>query len=240
MPRRVSYALIGAGLAQGAAAGLLLIRAIAQGRPSVRRLRREVAADLTTYSYIAVSTTAAFTAFGAVIGRQADRLAQLATTDSLTGLFNARAFRSRFHEEIARAARYGQPLSLLMLDLDGLKRINDEHGHEIGDLALRRVAAAIRGGLRKSDLAARIGGDEFTVLAPNTSEPAAMMLGERLRALVREANGGETPHRSTVSVGISTYPALADDAPDELWLLRAADEALYRVKRDGGDRVGHT
>jgi len=237
LPRRVSYALVGAGLAQGAAAGLVLIRAIARGHHSIRSLRREIADDLPTYAYIAISTTVVFSAFGALLGRQADRLAQLATTDPLTELFNRRAFRRRFHEEIARAARYHQPLSLLVLDVDGLKNINDDYGHEAGDNTLRLIAAAIRHGLREPDVAARVGGDEFTVLAPNTDQASAVVLGERLRALVTERNAGEMQPRATVSIGIATFAASSDETSDELSLMRAADAALYQAKRGGGNRV---
>jgi diguanylate cyclase (GGDEF)-like protein len=105
---------------------------------------------------------------------------------SLTGLLNARAFDQRLHQEVARAARYGGPLALLILDLDGLKRINDQQGHLAGDRALQSVASAIRDELRDVDIAARLGGDEFGVLAPRTDGTAALVLGNRVRVLAAE------------------------------------------------------
>jgi len=234
--RSAFYALVGAGLAQGAAAGLLFIRAIAQDQFTLLSLRREVADDLATYAYIAVSTTIVFSGFGALIGRQADRLAALATTDALTGLSNARAFRLRFREEFARAARYRQPLSLLAIDVDRLKQVNDDYGHHSGDEMLKHVAAAIRQGLRQSDLGVRISGDEFAVVAPNTNQASALSLAERLRALVLEGIGPPPRHKTTVSIGISTFDP-ARDASDEPSLMRSADAALYQAKRDGGNRI---
>lgn len=233
MPRRLSYALIGAGLAQGAAAGLLLLRVGELRQVSLAEIGREVATDLGTYAYVAVSTTVAFSLFGGLVGHYADRLAQLASTDPLTGLLNARAFRSRFHEEMVRAMRYRQPLSLLIADLDGLKRVNDEYGHEAGNDALRRVATAIRSGLREADVGARVGGDEFVVVGPNTDESAAIVLAERLRALV--ARGNAIQRGTTVSIGIASFVPSDEDGVSELALMRAADAALYQAKRDGGN-----
>jgi diguanylate cyclase (GGDEF)-like protein len=203
----------------------------------VGELTREIAADLGTYLYTTISTTMAFSLFGGVVGDSADRLAQLATTDGLTDLLNSRAFRQRFHEEMVRAVRYRQPLSLLIVDLDGLKRINDEYGHDAGDKALCRVAAAVRAGLREADLAARIGGDEFAVLAPNTNETAAIVLGERLRALVADGNPSGVELGTSVSIGIASFVPSHRDAVSERSLMRAADMALYRAKREGGNRA---
>jgi diguanylate cyclase (GGDEF)-like protein len=237
IPRRVSYALIGAGLAQGIGAGLLLVRLIRQKNWSLSSLTREIGSDLGTYVYIASATTAAFSLFGGFVGRYADQLAELATTDVVTGLLNARAFRQRLHEEMVRATRYLQPLSLLIMDMDDLKRLNDEHGHEAGDKALRRVGTAIRDGLREADLGARIGGDEFGVLAPNTNEAAAVVFGERLRASVAEGNRSALQPGTTVSIGIASFAPTNRATTTEVSLMRAADAALYRAKREGGNRV---
>jgi diguanylate cyclase (GGDEF)-like protein len=237
VPRCLSYALIGAFVAQGAAAGLLFLRLRERRQFSLGEVEREIARDLGTYAYVAVSTTAAFSLFGGLVGHYADQLGQLASTDGLTGLLNARAFRHRFHEEMVRAMRYRQPLSLLVVDLDGLKRVNDKYGHEAGDDALRRVAAAIRNGLREADLGARVGGDEFAVVGPNTNEAAAIVLAERLRALVAQGNANTAQRGTTVSIGIASFVPSDRDVSSELALTRAADAALYRAKRDGGNRV---
>jgi diguanylate cyclase (GGDEF)-like protein len=183
-----------------------------------------------TYVYVTVSTVAVFALFGYVLGRQADALVRLSRTDSLTGLGTPRAFEERLAHETARASRYGEPLSLLALDVDGLKRINDAHGHHGGDLALRAVARALRSGARGSDIAARIGGDEFALLAPSTPSDAATALAERVRAQVA-AQGLDG---LSVSIGVATVQG-PEAAPIRLRV--AADRALYEAKRRGRDRV---
>jgi diguanylate cyclase (GGDEF)-like protein len=175
--------------------------------------------------------------FGGVLGHYADRLALLATTDPLTGLFNPREFHDRLRRELGRAARYQEPLSLLIVDLDGLKRVNDDHGHAEGDAALRMVAAAIRSTLRETDLGARLGGDEFCLLAPRTNKESAVVLAERLRACVAKEINGRVGRRTTISIGIASLAPSGSECTTPVSLVQAADEALYRAKRDGGNRV---
>ena len=123
------------------------------------------------------------------------------------------------------------------MDMDGLKLVNDEYGHEAGDNALRRVGTAIRGGLRGPDLGARIGGDEFGVLAPNTNVAAAVVFGERLRAAVAEGKESAVHPGTTVSIGIASFDPTNRETATEVSLMREADAALYRAKRAGGNRV---
>jgi diguanylate cyclase (GGDEF)-like protein len=210
-----------------------------QRRRSLRSVVDEVASELGTYVYAATSTAFAFAAFGGVLGYLADNLTQLATTDPLTGLFNARVFYDRLRHELSRAARYKEPLSVLMLDLDGLKRINDQFGHQAGDGVLRGVAAAIRTGLREIDLGARLGGDEFGVVAPRTTEEAAVALADRLRVRVATSIAGPRDLDPSVSIGIASLVPPSDTALTLRSVMAAADEALYRAKRDGGNRVAH-
>jgi diguanylate cyclase (GGDEF)-like protein len=141
-----------------------------------------------------------FASFGYALGRQADALVELSRTDPLTGLRNTLDFEERLGQEAARAARYREPLALLLADVDGLKAINDRHGHRAGDLALQAVARSLRDGARLTDMAVRIGGDEFALLAPNTPRPAALALGERIRSLV----GGHGIDGLTISLGVAT------------------------------------
>jgi len=211
--------------------GLLAIRLAGAGGVDLAGVRRELEADWATFLYITVSTIVVFAAFGLVLGRQADALVRLSRTDRLTGLGNPLAFSERLEEEISRAARYGEPLSLLVLDVDRLKTINDRDGHRAGDLALQAVARGLYGGARKTDLAARVGGDEFALIAPSTPPAAAAALGERIRSLVAAEGTGSL----SVSLGIATMEqARASDAN----LLRdAADAALYEAKRQGRNRV---
>lgn len=232
--RRRAFVVLGAALSLGAPIGLCLVRAAQAPSFSLSWLRAEVADDLTTYLYVFLSTLIAFSAFGFVLGRQADQFVDLSTTDPLTGLRNRRALYGRLEDEIARAGRYRQPLSILLIDVDGLKEINDLFGHRAGDAALRRVAAAIRDGSRGADLGARWGGDEFVLLAPNTGAEAALGLAERIRLAVAE--GTDPTGSGTVSVGVATVdPDGAPPAPDALALQ--ADEALYEAKRAGRNRV---
>jgi diguanylate cyclase (GGDEF)-like protein len=186
-------------------------------------------------TYVGLSTAIAFAAFGYVLGRQADRLAALSETDALTGLSNARALFDRLDRELARSRRYRQPLALLLVDLDGLKGINDRYGHGAGDEAIRRLATVIRSQLRETDIGARWGGDEFAVLAPQTANAAAMALAERIRSLIPRHSGGWP---LTASVGVASIDPATNVRPiDSASLMRAADVAMYEAKRSGKDRV---
>lgn len=237
MPRRIAYALLGAALATGAPAGLLLVRFASSGADSFSWITREIAGEPLTYAYVAVSTMAVFALFGWLLGQQADRLIELSTTDALTRLLNARGFHQRLREELARARRSGQPLSLLIIDLDGLKTINDCHGHEVGDRALRAVAERMREALRVTDIGGRVGGDEFTLLAPDTTEAAAVTLAERIRTRVAEAQSPRALVAASISVGVVTFDPSQDAHADATALMTAADLALYEAKRAGGNRV---
>jgi len=237
--RRIAYALAGGLLSAGAPVGLLGVR-LARSQPGLRskpfrRALRELADDRASYMYVGTSTAVAFALFGYILGRQADRLAMLSETDVLTGLANARGLFERLEAELARSRRYHEPLALLLVDLDGLKRINDRHGHHAGDEAIRSLAAVIRFQLRESDVGARWGGDEFAVLAPNTSEHDAVALAERIRSSISEQNAG-SPLSGSVGVAAIT-PAEDGEFVDSAALMRAADAALYEAKRRGRNRV---
>jgi two-component system cell cycle response regulator len=239
MVRRFAYAFAGCLLSAGAPAGLLGVKLVrTRPRPESMPLRaaaRELSRDPAEYLYLAASTAVAFAAFGYVLGCQADRLARLSETDALTGLINARGLFERLHAELARLRRYREPLSLVLVDLDGLKGINDRYGHSAGDAAIRGLADAIRSELRQPDIGARWGGDEFAVLAPSTSQVAAAALGERIRVLV-STRRALLP--LTASVGVATTDPKADpEFVDSSSLMRAADAALYEAKRRGRNRV---
>ncbi len=168
------------------------------------------------------------------LGAVIHRLREAAHRDSLTDLLNRRGFQRVFDTELERARRGDQPLSLIVGDLDRFKRVNDLHGHAAGDAVLRRVADAIRGAKRGFDSAARIGGEEFALLAPDADEHGAYMLAERIRAAVFEALAEqEEEAQLTISFGISTFPLHGQSADG---LLRTADQALYAAKRLGRNR----
>ena len=168
---------------------------------------------------------------------QKEHYRALAQTDGLTGLPNFRSFHARLEEEVARAHRYGHGLACAMVDLDGLKQINDKLGHAAGNRAILALADAVREELRDTDFAARYGGDEFVVLLPQTSAEQGGLFAERLRrrlAAVSEQAG--LPVRGSIGVAAVTSDEL--DAPEAAEdLLRRADEALYAAKRSGRDRV---
>jgi diguanylate cyclase (GGDEF)-like protein len=154
-----------------------------------------------------------------------------AITDSLTGLLNRRGFDERLHEEIARAQRTGRPLSIVLIDCDDLKRINDERGHEHGDAALQGMSRMLRESKRLSDIAGRLGGDEFGLILPDSDAASATVVAERLRATIHALADEGMP---TASFGIATFP---EDGVTNAALMRTADRALYRAKHEGKDRL---
>ncbi len=162
--------------------------------------------------------------------RQAELL-RLSRTDALTGLANRGSLFERLGEELARARRYGHPVSLVMIDADHFKAINDQHGHVVGDRVLRELAARVQGELREHDVAARYGGEELAVLLPHAPLDGARTVAERLVAAARSVTF--EGQRLTVSAGVAQ--ALDAEAADEL--VARADAALYESKRAGRDRV---
>jgi diguanylate cyclase (GGDEF)-like protein len=160
-----------------------------------------------------------------------EQLMQEAQTDWLTGLFNHRVFQERVREEVERAHRYRRRLSVVSFDLDDFKMLNDVHGHQEGDLVLRRVAGAAAGMLRAADAAFRVGGEELAILMPETGKQDAMAVAERLCAEVRALPG---PRPITISCGVATFP---EDAKNPTELLAAADAALYAAKDRGKDQA---
>jgi two-component system cell cycle response regulator len=161
-----------------------------------------------------------------------DAVERLATRDELTGLANRRQFEETLALEVGRQHRTGAPLSLILLDIDHFKAINDRLGHPAGDAVLREVSAAIAANTKAFDLAVRYGGDEFVVLLPGCAAVDAPRVAARLRAGASRAVRGATP--VALSAGAATMP---DDAADGAGLLAAADDALYAAKRGGRDRV---
>jgi two-component system cell cycle response regulator len=165
--------------------------------------------------------------------RYLDTCEEAAFTDHLTGLANRRRFERQLEREVARTERYGHPFCLLLLDLDHFKKVNDTYGHDAGDEALRRVGSAIQSGTRGIDTGARIGGDEFAVILPETDYVRGLEVAERLRAAV-SAIEVEPVGRLSVSLGLAELPACAGDRTA---LREAADAALYEAKRAGRGRV---
>ncbi len=166
------------------------------------------------------------------IRRTQTLLEDLAIRDPLTLVYNARAFAERLGQELKRTRRYGRPLSVLYLDLDDFKRVNDSHGHQTGDAVLKLVADAIRRAVRQLDVVGRLGGDEFAVLMPETDGDLAAAAAARLAKELRDAFKG-TP-AVTASVGVVSCTR-AEAGVDEV--LRQADQAMYQAKRKGKDQA---
>jgi diguanylate cyclase (GGDEF)-like protein len=165
------------------------------------------------------------------------RAEALSVTDDLTHLYNSRYLNMVLRKEIKRASRSGRPLSLLFLDLDGFKQVNDTHGHLAGSKALVEAAAIIRGSARETDVTARFGGDEFSVVLPDTGREGAVSVAERIRDRIGAcqflASDGLSIHL-TASIGVATLPDVAASAEE---LIRAADVAMYRVKDAGKNGI---
>jgi diguanylate cyclase (GGDEF)-like protein len=211
---------------------MLLLHAVSYGRPlTLSWLTQELRQNALDYTYLTASTVTVFAILGLRLGTREEQLENSALTDPLTGLWNRRLAMSRLQEELARALRYGQPLSLLFIDVDWLKQVNDKGGHSAGDAALKTVADAIQSSCRVVDLAARFGGDEYMVIASNTAAVAGVSLGERIRTAVRERSGGTV----SVSIGVADLTALKHISVTTL--CQAADDALYRAKQLGRDRL---
>jgi diguanylate cyclase (GGDEF)-like protein len=165
-----------------------------------------------------------------------EEIYQLATHDMLTELYNRRHFIEMADKEIARALRHRRPLALCIVDVDLFKPVNDRHGHIAGDEVLRQIASLVKQHVRSDDIAARIGGEEFAVMLPESDADVASQFAERLRRAVADASfapGGEA-QSITVSIGISTLSATRTSRPS---LMAAADAALYRAKDGGRNRA---
>lgn len=167
-----------------------------------------------------------------------ERYRWLANSDPLTGCLNRRALKERLDVELDRVLRYGIKLSVLMIDLDRFKNVNDSRGHLAGDSVLRQVGDLLRAEVRSVDLAARFGGEEFVIVLPDTEEPGAITFAERLRGLVERENFAEAgpPLGLTVSIGVASVDSETKATTPEA-LIALADEALYRAKNDGRNLV---
>jgi diguanylate cyclase (GGDEF)-like protein len=228
--RAAWYAVAGAILSLGEPIGLLIVRELSGRRSIVTELSQE----RVTYAYVFVTMALVLSILGYLVGQQADRLAMLSETDALTRLPNRRALQRRLLQDLRRSERYQTPMSLLIADVDGLKRINDEHGHAAGDHAIRRVAAAISATLRAPDLGARWGGDEFAMVLPNTGADAARHTAERL---VAHLSGDGAANPVTMSIGIATFDPADSKSTTVEQLEEIADGALYAAKAAGKNRI---
>ena len=167
-----------------------------------------------------------------------EKLRELATKDGLTGLYNHRYFQEAMDNEIGRSVRYKKPLTLLLLDIDRFKRVNDAYGHPAGDKVLETVSDLMRQAVRESDLVARYGGEEFSILLPETNLSGGTILAERLRRAIESTEISADGHmlKVTISIGITTYN-LAAGHGGKAKFIQSADKGLYLSKESGRNRI---
>ena len=175
---------------------------------------------------------------GVVVSRRMQAPHILSANDSLTGVLNRRAFEERWESELARARRYGRPISIAVLDIDYFKQFNDRYGHAAGDSALSAVGRVLRGRVRATDFVGRLGGEEFAVALPETGSAAALDVAEGLRKAVGEKTlvipGSRVPGTVTISLGVASWP---DHGEEITRLLDRADDRMYEAKRHGRNGV---
>lgn len=163
-----------------------------------------------------------------------ERVRHMAYVDGLTGVFNRRYFEIRVEEEFERAKRYEGAMSLIMIDIDHFKRLNDEFGHLMGDDVLRQISTIFLQNLRKVDVACRFGGEEFALIVPETTGEDAYYVAEKLRKAVQGTPFPGVPRPVTISCGVASYPANGSNRDE---LVKAADESLYSAKQSGRNTV---
>lgn len=245
MRRTRSRVIQGLLLSIGAPLGWLIIRS-ASGASFAAELYRFTG----LYLYLALATALVFALFGFFLGHQEEklvltnrRLDEMAITDSLTGLRNTRYFHARLDEQHAASKRSREPFAVVVLDLDFFKKVNDSHGHMVGDIVLAGTAKAIADSARRDETAARVGGEEFALLMPGSTLSEAHEAAERIRHAIGamsftipSKNGQEEETISvTASAGVASTSRLRGVSAKQLFM--AADEALYTAKRQGRDRT---
>lgn len=241
-----NFSLLCNHIEQGTAGGFLCIPMVAHGEAlGVLSVRISTGCDTVVDAHslqcgreLAVSLTDQMSlAFANLMLRET--LKHQSVRDPLTGLFNRRHMEEALERELSRATRNGQPVAVLMADIDHFKEFNDAFGHEAGDVALRDLGSLLRSEVRGGDIACRYGGEEFLLILTDSDLHTACERARKLMEQVRNMHvrhGGETLRRITLSVGVACFPQHGTVAPQ---IIRAADEALYKAKADGRDRVIH-
>ena len=188
--------------------------------------------DPLLYAYIGLAATLFCGSIGYSIGKREQAMTDLALSDSLTSLYNKRYFQTRLDQEFERFQRYKTPMSLIQIDLDHFKHVNDTWGHQAGDMVLRKVAKAVLENLRTGEIAARVGGEEICIIVCNSSSQSAFQLAERLRTSIQ--NLQLNWHGEAIKISASFGIAEAEKNTLTKWqLYEHADKALYKAKKHG-------
>ncbi len=245
LPHHVLYPLVGFFLGLGSPVGAFLMRYwLADPILKALWVRSELDYNYMFYAYMGVGTVLSFMVFGYTIGRRSERqklsnktlesrveeLQVKSVTDSLTGTYTHGYLHEILEIEIQQALTNDAPLSVLILDVDDFKNINDTHGHLFGDRVLKETAEIIRANVRSEDIIGRYGGDEFLVIMPGADNDTAIVVARRVCEAVAEHG-----HLATVSIGAATFPTQVAGGPQEL--LTRADTNLYHAKHAGKNRV---
>ncbi len=189
-------------------------------------------------AYMLIGSMAVFGLFSYALGRSEQRFADLSMHDHLTGLYNTRLFHDSLNTQFSLAERHGHNLTLLLLDIDRFKRVNDTYGHPVGDRVLSAIAKQVSHVVRTGDMVARVGGEEFAVILPETDTAGGEELAERIRATVENTSivlSGQTNLSVTVSVGVAGTDVVKPETSTELFA--AVDSALYDAKNAGRNCV---
>lgn len=190
--------------------------------------------DALLYTYTGLGVSVLFATIGFYVGLREQKITNLALSDGLTGLYNKRYFQNRLDQEFERFQRYGTPMSLVQIDLDHFKAINDKWGHQAGDATLKAVAKAVNDNLRTGEIAARVGGEEICIIVSNSNARAAFQLAERLRRAFK--NLDVTWNHEHIQISASFGIAQAEvDTLTKWQLYERADQALYQAKKNGRD-----
>lgn len=199
-------------------------------------LQQLMAEHFGVYAYILLGTAGAFALFGYYVGTSEERLQDLAIHDALTGLYNKRFFEARLPEEYARSLRHRRPLSLILLDLDHFRLVNERHGTASGDKALQAVARTLTRAARKDESVARVGGEKFCIILTDCNEKSARMAAERFLAAIRNLSLralDDTPIALTASAGVVSTETTSGD---EWQIYTVAEAAMYRARKAGRDQ----
>jgi diguanylate cyclase (GGDEF)-like protein len=190
------------------------------------------------YIYTEVLTLVLFSSFGYFLGKYADRIEELMVVDKLTGLYNRHFMAERLSEFVSMHRRYNNYFSVILLDLDHFKEVNDTHGHVVGDQTLRSVAAIIAQEVRETDHPCRFGGEEFIVLCPHTTLEEAQNIAERIRNVVSELSENEMGHAGPQTLSAGVFHQSGDFPPTSVKeVLENTDKALYMAKEEGRNKT---